>query len=118
MFIGDKLRIGTAEFVVTEPRMPCYKLGIRFGRKDILRRFLQSRRSGFYLAVTKTGELESGDEIEIISRDENKVTITDIVRVWVADKNDIETMKRALKIDVFPESWKEPFRDRIASGQS
>lgn len=118
IFIGDRLRIGSAEFVVTEPRMPCYKLGIRFGRKDILRRFLQSRRSGFYLAVTKTGELESGDEIEILSRDENKVTITDIVRVWVADKNDIETMKRALKIDVFPESWKEPFRDRIASGQS
>jgi MOSC domain-containing protein YiiM len=118
LFIGDKLRIGTAEFVVTEPRMPCYKLGIRFGRKDILRRFLQSRRSGFYLAVTKTGELEAGDDIEILSRDENKVTITDIVRVWVADKNDIETMKRALKIDVFPESWKEPFRDRIASGQS
>jgi MOSC domain-containing protein YiiM len=118
MFIGDKLRIGTAEFVVTEPRMPCYKLGIRFGRKDILRRFLQSRRSGFYLAVTKTGELESGDEIEIISRDENKVTITDIVRVWVADKNDIATMKRALEIDVFPETWKEPFRDRIANGKS
>ena len=118
IFIGDKLRIGTAEFVVTEPRMPCYKLGIRFGRKDILRRFLQSRRSGFYLAVTKTGELESGDEIEIISRDENKVTITDIVRVWIADKDDIATMKRALKIDVFPESWKEPFRDRIANGGS
>src|SRR5687767_14378120 len=50
LFIGDRLRIGTAEFVVTEPRMPCYKLGVRFGRKDILRRFLQSRRSGFYLA--------------------------------------------------------------------
>ena len=116
LFIGDKLRIGTAEFVVTEPRMPCYKLGIRFGKKDILRRFLQSSRSGFYLAVTKTGELEAGDEIEILSRDENKVTVTDIVRVWVADKDDIQTMKRALKIDVFPEGWKEPFRDRIANG--
>ncbi len=116
LFIGDRLRIGSAEFVVTEPRMPCYKLGIRFGKKDILRRFLQSRRSGFYLAVTKTGELGAGDEIEVLSRDENKVTITDIVRVWVADKDDIDTMKRALEIDVFPESWKEPFRDRIANG--
>ena len=113
LYIGDRLRIGTAEFVVTEPRMPCYKLGIRCGRKDILRRFLQSRRSGFYLAVTKTGELGAGDEIEILSRDENKVTVTDIVRVWVADKDDVETMSRALKIDVFPESWKEPLRERI-----
>src|SRR5438045_1024735 len=64
VFIGDRLRIGTAEFIVTEPRMPCYKLGIRFGRKDILRRFLQSRRSGFYLAVTKPGELGADDKIE------------------------------------------------------
>ena len=114
VFIGDRLRIGTAEFVVTEPRMPCYKLGIRFGRKDILRRFMQSRRSGFYLAITKTGELEAGSEIKILSRDENKVTVTDIVRVWVEDKGDLETMSRALKVDVFPERWKEPFRERIA----
>jgi MOSC domain-containing protein YiiM len=114
IFIGDKLRIGTAEFVVTEPRMPCYKLALKFGRKDILRRFLQSRRSGFYLAVTRTGDLEAGDEIEILSRDPNKVSITDIVRVWVADKDDLETMRRALNIDVFPESWKGPFRDRLA----
>lgn len=114
VFIGDKLRIGTAEFVVTQPRMPCYKLGIRFGRKDILRRFLQSRRSGFYLAVTKTGELGAGDEIEVLSRDENQVSIHDIVRVWVGDKDDVETMTRALNIESLPESWKEPFRERIA----
>src|SRR5438552_7019603 len=66
VLIGDRFRIGTAEFIVTEPRMPCYKLGVRFGRNDILRRFLQSRRSGFYLAVTKTGELGSGDVIELL----------------------------------------------------
>ena len=112
--IGDSLRIGTAEFVVTEPRMPCSKLGVRCGRKDILRRFLQSRRSGFYLAVTRTGELGAGDDIEILSRDENKVTVRDIVRVWVQDKDDVETIGRALKIDALPETWKAPFRERIA----
>jgi MOSC domain-containing protein YiiM len=115
VFIGDRLRIGSAEFIVTEPRMPCYKLGVRWGRKDILRRFLQSRRSGFYLAVTKTGVVSAGDDIEMISRDENKVSVTDIVRVWVEDKDDRETMSRALLIDAFPESWKEPFRERIAA---
>jgi len=115
VFIGDRLRIGTAEFVVTEPRMPCYKLAIRFGRKDILRRFLQSRRSGFYLAVTKTGELGAGDDIEILSRDENNVTVTDIVRLWVEDKDDIETMQRAINIDELPESWKGPFSERIGA---
>ena len=114
LFIGDRLRIGTAEFVVTEPRMPCYKLGIRFGRKDILRRFLQSRRSGFYLAVTKTGELSAGDDIAILVRDDNQVSVSDVVRVWTEDKTDVNTMTRALNIESFPETWKTPFRDRIA----
>lgn len=115
IFIGDRLRIGSAEFVVTEPRMPCYKLALRFGQKDILRRFLQSRRIGFYLAVTKTGELGVGGGISILSRDENKVSVADIVRVWVEDKNDVETMGRALNINSLPESWKASFRDRISN---
>lgn len=115
IYIGDRLRIGTAEFVITEPRMPCYKLGVRFNRKDILRRFLQSRRSGFYLAVEKTGDLAAGDDIEFLSRDPNKVSVTDIVRVWVADKDDRDTMSRALNVEALPETWKEPFRERLES---
>ncbi|MEP6945341.1 MAG: MOSC domain-containing protein [Acidobacteriota bacterium] len=111
--IGDKLGIGTAEFVVTQPRMPCYKLGIRFGRSDILRRFLKSRRSGFYLAVLKTGELEAGHEIEILERDVNRVSVDDIVRIYFEDKSDVETMRRALRLEVLPEGWKEAFRVRM-----
>ncbi|MEP7211995.1 MAG: MOSC domain-containing protein [Acidobacteriota bacterium] len=113
VFIGDRLRIGSAEFVVTEPRMPCYKLGIKFGRSDILRRFLQSRRSGFYLAVLKTGELEAGDPIEILYRDENRVSVTDIVRLYVEDKDDVETMRRAVKVESLPDGWKDAFQHRI-----
>jgi len=116
--IGDRFRIGTAEFIVTEPRMPCYKLAIRCGRKDILRRFLQSRRSGFYLAVTKPGDLAAADTIEVLERDENKVSVTDIVRVWVEDKGDVDTMRRALKVGSLPETWKEPFRERITRALS
>ncbi len=113
VFIGDKIRIGNAEFAVTEPRMPCYKLGVRFGRSDIIRRFLQSRRSGFYLTVLKTGELGADDSVEILSRDENRVSVTDIVRLYVQDKDDTETMSRALKIELLPEGWKEVFRKRL-----
>ena len=113
IFIGDKLRIGTAEFAVTEPRMPCSKLGVRFGRSDIIKRFLQSRRSGFYLTVLKTGELGVGDAIEILSRDENKVSVFDIVRLYVQDKDDTETMSRALKVELLPEGWKDGFRKRL-----
>ncbi len=102
---GDKFRVGTAEFVVTEPRFPCFKLGIRFGRKDIIRRFQKSRRSGFYLSVAKTGELEAGDSIEFVERDENRVTIEELVRLH-DDKNDLEIARRALKVAALPEKWK------------
>ena len=113
MFVGDRVRIGTAEFGVTEPRMPCYKLGVRFGRSDIIRRFLQSHRSGFYLTIMKRGELGAGDPVEILGRDENKVSISDIVRLFVQDKDDTETMSRALRVELLPERWKEIFYKRL-----
>jgi MOSC domain-containing protein YiiM len=73
--IGDRFRIGSAEFVVTQPRMPCFKLGIRFGRADMVKRFLHTRRNGFYFAVAEEGEVAAGDSIELIARDENGVTV-------------------------------------------
>ena len=103
---GDKIRVGTAEFIVTEPRFPCFKLGIRFGRKDILRRFQKSRRSGFYLSVAKTGELEAGDRIEFLERDSNHVTIEELVRLS-DEKNVIEIARRALNVEALPETWKQ-----------
>lgn len=78
--IGDRLRIGTAEFLVTQPRVPCFKLGIRFGRVDILRRFYKSGRSGFYLSIEKTGELQNGDSIEVIERNDEEESIGSINR--------------------------------------
>jgi MOSC domain-containing protein YiiM len=103
---GDRIRVGTAEFIVTEPRFPCFKLGIRFGRKDILRRFQKSRRSGFYLSVAKTGEIEAGDAIEFVERDPNQVTIEELVKL-ADEKNNLEIARRALKVAALPENWKE-----------
>lgn len=79
--IGDHFRIGSAEVMVTQPRMPCYKLGIKFGRMDIGRQFLASGRTGFYLAVLQEGEVSAGDRIELIHRDENQVTVAAMVRL-------------------------------------
>jgi len=76
--VGDRYRIGTAEFVVTEPRQPCFKLGIRFNRTDIIKRFAKSGRSGFYLAIEKTGDLGAGDEIEFLSREANQPSIFEV----------------------------------------
>ena len=88
IYVGDRFRVGSAELIVTEPRMPCYKLGIRFGRKDILKRFLASRRSGFYLAVVREGEVGPGDSIERIARDPERVTVTDVVNLFVGEGED------------------------------
>lgn len=78
--IGDRFRIGTAEVIVTQPRTPCYKLSIRFGREDIIKQFWQSGRSGFYLAVLKEGEVGAGDVIELIHRDEDNITVAEVFR--------------------------------------
>src|ERR1051326_6235130 len=78
--IGDRFRIGTTELVVTQPRIPCYKLGIRFGRLEMVKRFLTSRRSGFYFAVAQEGEINSGDSIELVAHDKNSLTVSDILR--------------------------------------
>ncbi len=76
--IGDRLRAGTAEFVVTQPRFPCYKLGIRFGTEKMIVRFLRSERSGFYLAVLREGDVAAGDAIETIAADAESLSIADV----------------------------------------
>ena len=111
--VGDRLRVGKAELVVTEPRLPCYKLGIKFGRVDIIKRFLQSRRTGFYFAVLKEGEVKAGDEIELLSRDENEITISDITRLYAFEKGDRETLRRVVKLEALSESWRDYFLNRL-----
>ena len=88
--IGDRFRIGTAEFVVTQPRLPCFKLGIRFGRADMVKRFQKSGRTGFYLAVLLEGVIEAGDAVESIARDETAVSVADVVGLYTTDASNQE----------------------------
>ncbi len=111
--VGDRWRVGEAELMLTEPRMPCYKLGIKFGRTDIIRKFLQSRRTGFYFAVVKEGEVKAGDLMELQTRDANNITIADITRLYAFEKNDLETLRRAVKLEALSESWREHFQKQI-----
>ena len=113
--IGDQFQIGSAELVATQPRMPCYKLGVRFGRMDVIRRFLASGRPGIYLRVLKEGEVQLGDKINIIRRDENNVTVKDIVHLYITrdHADNIETMRQAIKIRDLPEGWKCEFQHNI-----
>jgi MOSC domain-containing protein YiiM len=111
--IGDVFRIGLSEVIATQPRMPCYKLGVKFGRMDVLKKFLASGRSGIYFKVSKEGEVRAGDTIEQIGKDTNRITIRDIVRLYSSEKEDIESMRRAVKVEALPEGWKHHFFEQI-----
>ena len=111
--IGDRLRVGSAEFMVTQPRMPCYKLGIRFNRRDIVKRFLESKRTGFYLSVLREGEVGQGDAINFIEKQESGVTITEIVNLYSTDAHNQELLRRATEVAALPQSWKDYFRKRL-----
>jgi MOSC domain-containing protein YiiM len=114
--IGDRFSVGSAEVVVTQPRLPCYKLGIRFQMDDMVKRFLASQRSGFYLAVIGKGEVEVGDEMNMISLDPNAVPVSEITRLYIAkaySDQDVQMVERALSVAALPESWKEHFRERL-----
>src|ERR1051326_8696657 len=113
--IGDRFRIGTAEVMVTQPRMPCYKLGIRFGRTDIIKRFLVSERSGFYFSVLKEGEVGAGDEIELLEKNASGVRVVDVTRLYSSDKRNVDLMRRAIATEALPDSWREYFRKKIES---
>ena len=114
--IGDHFRVGTAELVVTQPRLPCYKLGIKFGRDDMVKRFLASGRTGFYFSVSREGEVEAGNAVALIDRDPNHVAVPDITRLYVSKRYspaEVEAVHRATRVEALPESWRTYFLGRL-----
>jgi len=104
--IGDRLRFGSAVLMATQPRMPCYKLDLRFDRDDMIKRFLMSGRSGFYFSVIEPGEVAVGSKVEILSRDARRVSIADIVRLYLGQTRDSELLQRATNVSALPGNWK------------
>jgi MOSC domain-containing protein YiiM len=90
--------------------MPCFKLGIRFGRPDLVKRFQRSGRSGFYLAVVHEGEVTAGDSFELIGRNEPAVTVAEVVRLYAAAAAAQDLLRRASELPALPEAWREYFR--------
>jgi MOSC domain-containing protein YiiM len=114
--IGDRFRIGSAEVMVTQPRMPCYKLGIRFGRTDIIKRFLVSERTGFYLSVLKEGNVGAGDEFELIAKNTSGVRVVDVTRLFSSDRGNVDLIRRAVATPELPDSWREYFARHLKTG--
>jgi MOSC domain-containing protein YiiM len=112
--IGDRLRIGGAELVVTQPRLPCFKLNVRFDRPDMVRRLLASRRTGFYFAVAQEGPVATGDAITLLARDPAGVRVADITRVYAFEQDDRATMERIVAVPALAEGWRRYFAEQLA----
>lgn len=116
VFLGDRFSIGSAEVVVTQPRLPCYKLGIRFQSDEMVKRFFASGRTGFYLAVTREGTVTAGDEMVLTGRETESVPVADIMRLYVARSytaRDEASARLALSVAALPDNWKEYLRERL-----
>jgi MOSC domain-containing protein YiiM len=109
--IGDQFRVGSAVLQVTQPRMPCYKLGIRFGMSSMVKRFWQSGRSGIYFSVVEEGDLAAGDLVERIAQGPEEISVADVVRLYRGDETSAELLDRALRAPLSG-SWKEELRER------
>ena len=112
--VGDRFRVGTAELIVTQPRLPCFKLGIRMGRDEFVVEFLERGLLGFYFAVAQEGEVEAGDPIIELSRHPAGFGVTEITRLYAHDRDDAEGLRRAVELDPLPEGWRNYFRKRLS----
>jgi MOSC domain-containing protein YiiM len=112
--VGDRFRVGTAELVVTQPRLPCFKLGIRMGRDAFVTEFLERGLLGFYLAVAREGDIAAGDPIVEVARDPRGFRVTEVARLFARDRDDVEGLRRAAALDVLPESWRDHFARRLS----
>jgi len=110
--IGDELEIGTARFVVSQPRLPCYKLGLRFGREDMTRLFYHSRKFGFYLRVLREGSLRAGSVIDVVSKDPNQVSVADLIGLYTRDIHDAVLLRRAISVPYLTPGWRDELRSR------
>ena len=111
--IGDQLQVGSAQLVVRSPRMPCYKLGMKFGRDDVLKLLFQNGYSGFYCAVLQEGDVAAGDPVKLLNRDERAVTVRDIVYLQGEGRYDADLLRRVVAIEALPQSWRETFLERL-----
>ncbi|MGA9511855.1 MAG: MOSC domain-containing protein [Candidatus Sulfotelmatobacter sp.] len=111
--VGDRFRIGSAMVMVRQPRMPCYKLTVKFQRDDILQWFLLSGRSGVYFSVEQEGEVGVGDSIELASLNPSGITIGEMNRLFVREKYNHDLLQKAIATDALPETWREYFVPRL-----
>jgi MOSC domain-containing protein YiiM len=111
--IGDEFRVGSARVIVTEPRMPCFKLEIRFGRADMVKRFLKSQRPGFYFGVVEEGMVQAGDHLERVAEHPDGLRVADVTRLYTTEKTNEALLLKAISVEALPVSWRVSFEHQL-----
>ena len=112
--IGDVFRVGGALVEVTQPRVPCYKLGLKMGLRGFEKRFLASCRVGFYLRVLEEGEVGAGDGLDRVRTDPERITVREMCHLLYFDPENLEGAKKALRIRALSPGWRQSFEERLA----
>ncbi len=113
LHVGDRFQIGSSIVMVRQPRTPCYKLAAKFQRDDMLERFLLSGRSGFYLSVEQEGSVTAGDAFELLTREQDGITISEMNRLFVQEKYNQKLLHKAIHTAALPEDWREYLSERL-----
>jgi len=113
LHVGDRFQIGSAIVMVRQPRTPCYKLAAKFQRDDMLERFLLSGRSGFYFSVEQEGSVAAEDDFQLLKRNQDGITISEMNRLFVREKYNQELLRKAIHTAALPDDWREYFAERL-----
>lgn len=113
IYVGDQFRVGDALVEVTQPRVPCFKLGIRMGLAQFPKMFLASGRPGFYLRVLEEGEVGPGDVLERVKADPERMTVREVCHLLYFDQKNLEGAKKALRIQALSPGWRGSFEERL-----
>ncbi len=113
IYIGSTYRLGEAEVQVTQPRFPCFKLGIKFNDPSMIKSFMNFGRPGVYFRVLKEGMIKEGDTLELLEQDQIRFSITEFVDLYFSDKKDIERVKEILTIPSLNHEWRAQFERMI-----
>jgi len=113
VYIGDRFRIGSACFEVSQPRQPCHKLGMRFGDPGFPKRFLRSRRVGYYLRVVEPGEIGAGDAVVRVAHDPTSMDVSSLAGILVARQASRAELERAAGLAALADAWRIPFQERL-----
>jgi MOSC domain-containing protein YiiM len=113
--VGERWQIGTTVVEVSEPRIPCWRLGVRMNDKMIPRRFTEALRPGTYCRVVVEGTIGAGDEIRVVEKPTHGLTIREVFRIYTRDRDEVQ---RLLTVPQLSESWKKWAVDWLQQGKS